>query len=94
MSKIIITERQYKRLVETGAANAAMDLDIYVQPVERDTSHGNEGLIDSIDDMVSILEELKNDFKTGKKIKSSMKNHIFSTNDMLRKIYDSIKSEV
>lgn len=94
MSKIIITERQYKRLVETGAANAAMDLDIYVQQIDRDTSHGNENVIDSIDDMVSMLEELKNDFKTGKKIESQIKNHIFSTNDMLRKIYDSIKEKV
>ena len=94
MSKYIIKESQYQKILETGAANAAMDLDIYVQQIDRDTSHGNENVIDSIDEIVSMLSELKNDFKTGKKIKSSLKNHIFSTNDQVRKIYDSIKSGV
>lgn len=94
MSKIIITETQYQKLLETGAANAAMDLDIYVQQVDRDTSHGNESVIESIDDIVSKLEELKSMFATGKKVHSSLKNHIFSLNDNVRNLYGTLSSEV
>ncbi len=94
MSKIILTETQYKKLMETGAANAAMDLDIYVQPVERDTSHGNENVIDSIDNIISKLSELKNMFNVGKKVPLTMKNTVFTLDDEVKKIFDSIKSKV
>lgn len=94
MSKIILTETQYKKLIETGAANAAMDLDIYVQPVERDTSHGNENVIDSIDNIISKLSELKNMFNVGKKVPLTMKNTVFTLDDEVKKILDSIKSKV
>lgn len=93
MSKIIITTEQYQRLFETGAANAAMDLDIYVQPVHYDTSHGNENLEDSIEEIIDNLKELNSIFKVGKEIKSSTKNKIFKVVDDLKRVYDETKSK-
>ena len=94
MSKYILTKRQFQLLMETGAANAAMDLDRYVQQVDVDTSNGNGDVIDTIDDMVNKLNELKNMFKGGKKIHSSVKNQIFSLDDRLKQSYLTISSAV
>ena len=94
MPKVIITESQFKKLYETGAANAAMDLDIYVQPVHHDTSHGNENLQDTLEDMKAKLIELISMFKTGKKIKSEQKGQIFKFLDDLKLVYDEIKKGV
>jgi hypothetical protein len=63
MKTIIISESQLVKLLET-----AMDLDIYVQPMNYSTSTGNNDLIDSIEDNISKLNELKQMFKTGKTI--------------------------
>jgi hypothetical protein len=93
MSKIVITKEQYQRLFETGAANAAMDLDIYVQPVNYDTSTGNENMEDSIEEIIDNLKELNSLFKVGKKIKSSTKNKIFQAVDVLKNVYDSAKEK-
>lgn len=93
MSKIVITKEQYQRLFETGAANAAMDLDIYVQPVHYDTSTGNENLEDSIDEIIGNLKELNSLFKSGKKVKTSTKNKIFRVVDALKNAYDSTKEK-
>ena len=54
MKTIIITESQLVKLLET-----AMDLDIYVQPVDYSTSAGNDNLIDSIEDNIFKLNETK-----------------------------------
>lgn len=91
MNKILITEKQYKRLVETGSNSAAMDLDIYVQPVHYDTSNGNENLEDSLEEIMDKLKELNSLFKVGKKIKQDTKNKIFSVVDELNSIYDTTK---
>lgn len=93
MKKILITKEQYQRLFETGAANAAMDLDIYVQPVNYDTSTGNENLEDSIEEIVGKLKELNSLFNVGKKVKSSTKNKIFKVVDQLKSVYDETKSK-
>lgn len=93
MRKILITKEQYQRLFETGAANAAMDLDIYVQPVHYDTSTGNENLEDSIEEIVGKLKELNSLFNVGKKVKSSTKNKIFKVVDQLKNVYDETKSK-
>lgn len=93
MKKIIVTENQFKRIFETGAANAAMDLDIYVQPVNYDTSDGNENLNNSLDEVISNLKELKNLFSVGKKIKSDIKNEIFRLVDNSKAIYDKVKEK-
>jgi hypothetical protein len=87
MKKILITKEQYQRIFETGAANAAMDLDIYVQPVHYETSTGNENI------EVGKLKELNSLFNVGKKIKSTTKNKIFKVVDQLNKVYDDTKSE-
>jgi hypothetical protein len=93
MKKILITKEQYQRIFETGAANAAMDLDIYVQPVHYETSTGNENIEDSIEEIVGKLKELNSLFNVGKKIKSTTKNKIFKVVDQLNKVYDDTKSE-
>ena len=94
MAKYIISESQYQKILETGAANAAMDLDIYIQQIDRDTSHGNENVIDSIDNMNSKLEELKSMFSGGKKVPLELKNKIFKLDDDLNNVYTQITSEV
>lgn len=93
MSKYIITSSQFQMLMETGAANAAMDLDIYVQPVEHDHSAGNENIESAIKDVISKLEELNNMFKVGKKIKMEQKNRVFSVLDELNNIYQDYTSK-
>ena len=93
MSKIIITKEQYQRIFETAAANAAMDLDIYVQPVHFDTSTGNENVQDSIEEIIDNLKELNSIFKVGGKVKSSTKNKIFKVVDDLKSVYDETKSK-
>ena len=47
MLKVIITENQYKKLVESGSNTVAMDLDIYTQPMRTDTDNGNLDVIDA-----------------------------------------------
>lgn len=91
MRTILITEKQYQKLLETGSNSAAMDLDIYVQPVSYDTSTGNENLEDSLDEIMDKLKELNSLFKVGKKIKQDTKNRIFSVVDELNTIYDTTK---
>ena len=93
MSKIIITEKQYLRIFETGAANAAMDLDIYVQPVHFDTDSGNQNVEDSIEGIIDNLKELNSLFKVGKKVKSSTKNKIYQVVDDLKSVYDETKNK-
>lgn len=90
MSDFIISEKQFKRLIETGSNSAAMDLDIYVQPVERDTSDGNENIIDSLESIKNKVDELKNMFETGKKIKYSTRNEIHKLLDDFNDLYESI----
>ena len=91
MRTILITEKQYRRLLETGSNSAAMDLDIYVQPVHYDTSAGNENLEDSLDEIMNKLKEQNYLFKVGKKIKQDTKNKIFSVVDELNSIYNTTK---
>lgn len=91
MRTIVITEKQYKRLVETGSNSAAMDLDIYVQPVEYDTSNGNQNLEDSMEDVIGKLKELNSLFKFGKKIDQATKSEVFGVVDKLNSIYNKTK---
>lgn len=88
MKKIVITKEQYQRIFETGSNSAAMDLDIYVQPVDYDTSNGNESLEDSVQDIIGKLKELNSLFDNGKKIKSLTKNKIYKIVDDLNTVYD------
>ena len=61
--KVIISESQYKKLVETGSNSAAMDLDIYVQPMQTDTDNGNIDVVDASEEVIDKLEELISMFK-------------------------------
>ena len=67
MLKVIITENQYKKLVESGTNSVAMDLDIYTQPMQTDTDNGNIDVIDASEEVIDSLEELISMFKGGKK---------------------------
>lgn len=87
MPKFIIKETQYKKLLETGSASAAMDLDMYVQPVEHDTSAGNEGIEDTINEITLRLNELNSAFKTGKKISQEQKFKFHEILDELKKLF-------
>jgi hypothetical protein len=62
MKKIILKESQLIKLIET-----AMDLDIYSQPSQIDTNNGNLDVVDTVEDIISKLEELLYMLKSGKK---------------------------
>jgi DNA-directed RNA polymerase specialized sigma54-like protein len=87
MKRYIIKESQINRLIETGSNSAAMDLDIYVQPVQHDSSNGNENIIDSIKQATTRLEEVMNQLKAGKKLSSEEKNLYFKILDLLNSNY-------
>ena len=89
MSQILITEKQFKRLFETGSNSAAMDLDIYVQPVSHDTSTGNNDLIEVLEDIKSMCNELSNSLESGKKLKQNQKTQIFKLYDEFKANFDS-----
>lgn len=91
MRKVIITESQYRKLVETGSNSAAMDLDIYIQPMQTDTDNGNLDVIDASEEVIDKLEELISMFKGGKKTKPQMKNKIFKGFDDINQAHSEIK---
>lgn len=91
MSKYIISETQYQFLTETGSNSAAMDLDIYVQPVNYDTGTGNEDLVDSIESIIQNLQEISSSLKTGKKIAPELKNKIYQLDDFTKETIEQIK---
>lgn len=91
MSKVIITESQYKRLFETGSNSVAMDLDIYVQPMQTDTDNGNLDVVDATEDIIDNLEELVAMFKTGKKTSEETKSKLYKALDDLNDTHSEIK---
>lgn len=91
MHKVIITESQYKRLFETGSNSAAMDLDIYTQPMQTDTDNGNLDVIDATEDIIDNLEELIAMFKTGKKTSQQIKGKIYKSLDDIKQTHSDIK---
>jgi len=91
MSKYIIFESQYQKLLETGSNSAAMDLDIYVQPIHFDTNTGNEDLVDSIDTIIDKLEEISSSLRVGKKIAPEMKDKIYQISDFVNNTTEQIQ---
>jgi hypothetical protein len=91
MYKVIITESQYKKLLETGSNSVAMDLDIYSQPMQTDTDNGNLDVIDATEDIIDNLEELVAMFKSGKKTSPELKGKIYKTFDDIKKTHSNIK---
>ena len=92
MGQVFITKKQLKHLFETGSNSAAMDLDIYVQPVSHDTSNGNNDLVDVLEEIINSTKEIKNMLETGKKLNSNQKNQIFKVFDVYKNLYNSIKN--
>ena len=91
MGKIILRESQLKRLMETGSNSAAMDLDIYVQPVQYDTSNGNEDVVETLENTIGKLQELISMFKGGKKVHPELKNRFSHVLDLIDKNFSNIK---
>jgi hypothetical protein len=91
--KVIISENQYKKLVEAGSNSVAMDLDIYTQPMQTDTDNGNLDVIDASEEVIDKLEELISMFKGGKKSKPQMKGKIYKGLDSINKAHSEIKFE-
>jgi hypothetical protein len=86
MKKIILKESQLIKLIET-----AMDLDIYSQPSQIDTNNGNLDVVDTVEDIISKLEELLYMLKSGKKINTNSKSEIFKTFYNINKTFSNIK---
>ena len=93
MLKVIITESQYKKLMESGSNSVAMDLDIYTQPMQTDTDNGNIDVIEASEEIIDSLEELISMFKGGKKTKPEIKNKIYKGLDDIKGAYSEIKYE-
>ena len=90
MSKFIIKESQYQKLLEQGVA---MDLDIYSQPMTTASDNGNSDVEDAVDDIVSKMDELRSMLKSGKKIKPEFKTQIFRNLDQINQTFSNIKYE-
>ncbi len=88
MSKFILTESQYQKLIEV-----AMDLDIYTQPMTTHTDNGNLDVEDAVDDIISKMEELKSMLKSGKQVHPELKNRIFDGLDRINAAFLNIKYE-
>lgn len=91
MGKIIITESQLRKLFETGSNSAAMDLDIYTQPMTVDTSNGNEDVEETIGEIISKLKELSSMFGTGLKVHPNLKNELYGILDDINSNFEQIK---
>ena len=90
MSKFIIKESQYQKLLEQGVA---MDLDIYSQPMTTASDNGNSDIEDAVDDIISKMGELKSMIESGKKIRPESKTQIVHSLDQINQTFSNIKYE-
>ena len=90
MSKFIIKESQYQKLLEQGVA---MDLDIYSQPMTTASDNGNSDVEDAVDDIISKMNELNSMIKSGKRISPESKTQIFRDLDQINQTFSNIKYE-
>lgn len=86
MSSIIIKESQLVKLMET-----AMDLDIYVQPVDLPIPGRNDDFLDSLEQIKSKIGELVSMASSGEKIGEEQKRKIYRLVDLFNKTYNDIK---
>lgn len=86
MSSIIIKESQLVKLMET-----AMDLDIYVQPIDSPIPGENDDFNDSLESMKSKIDEIIMMAGTGTKIDQTQKREIYKLLDLFDKTYEKIK---
>lgn len=86
MSSIIIRESQLVKLLET-----AMDLDIYVQPIEPMLPGSNDDLISTLDSLKSRAQEILQMAENNVKIRDEAKREIFRIFDQFMRAYEMIK---
>jgi hypothetical protein len=91
MRKIIITESQLKRLMEQGTNSAAMDLDIYSQPMETSAGSPNEEVAESAEQIIDYLQELIAMMKGGKEVSTPLRQRIHKGLDDVKGAYENIK---
>lgn len=86
MSSIIIKESQLVKLLET-----AMDLDIYVQPIDSPMPGKNDDFVDSLEEIKLKIGELVSMVNNGDEINHQQKREIFKLVDLFNKTYNNIK---
>lgn len=86
MSSIIIKESQLVKLLET-----AMDLDIYVQPIEPMKPGQNDNVIDALEEIKDRAEEIVMMAEKGIEIGKDVKREIFKLSDLFKKSYEKVK---
>ncbi len=86
MSFIIVKESQLVKLIET-----AMDLDIYVQPIDLPVPGQNDDFVDSLENIQQKIKELIMMANNGEKINHEQRGEIFSLLDLFNKVYENIK---
>ena len=86
MASIIITEEQLVKLMET-----AMDLDIYVQPIDPMITGSNNDFINTLEQIKSKIDELSMMSNNGKDIGQQNKMELFKLFDLFNKVYENIK---
>ena len=91
MSQILITEKQFKRLIETGSNSAAMDLDIYTSTYTQPSDNGNLDSEETMQNIIDSLSELLSMVKAGKKMSSQSKSDLARAFDFIKKSYSDIK---
>ena len=93
MAKFILTETQLKKLQEQGLNSVAMDLDIYTQPMQVDSSNGNEDVEQTVEEIMLKLQELLAMFKTGKKLHPELQGRLDKNLDDINNNFENIKYE-
>jgi hypothetical protein len=91
MSKIIITKTQLKKLMEQNTNSAAMDLDIYSQPMETSAGNPNEEVAESAEQIIDYLQELIAMMKGGKEVPTPLRQRIHKGLDDVKGAYENIK---
>ena len=91
MRKIIITELQLKRMMEQNINSAAMDLDIYSQPMETSAGSPNEEVAESAEQIIDYLQELIAMMKGGQEVSTPLRQRIHKGLDDVKGAYENIK---
>lgn len=91
MAQILITEKQLRKLIETGSNSAAMDLDIYTSTYNQPSDNGNLDSQETIQNTIDSLNELLSMIKSGKKMTPQSKSDLARAFDFIKKGYSEIK---
>lgn len=87
MKKIRLKESELIRLIEYS-----MDINRYIQTSNPPTGSENKEIEKTTEEIIQKLEELLNEFKTGKKVSTSHKMLLHKSLDEINKVYDMIKT--